>query len=230
LDFANIHIYQEGTIDFPQDTVAPALDMGRIVAESIAQMDPRRPFFDSEHGPIHTFKDHGVTLPAAFDAEYFRNMQWAHLASGGVGGGMRWPNRWPHVLTAGMHKAQRAMAGFLPLVDWSRFRRTNISAEVTVTESGTAAFGCRDDEQAIVWLLRTGPLRPDGRLDTGAPPRPVTFTMPGLRTRPRVTAWDTVSGRVVEGGTADLTEGGTLQVVTPAFAGNIALALRSATT
>ena len=32
-------------------------------------------------------------------------MSWAHLASGGAGGGMRWPNRHPHVLTSGMPPA-----------------------------------------------------------------------------------------------------------------------------
>ncbi|TIL77742.1 MAG: hypothetical protein E5Y81_12695, partial [Mesorhizobium sp.] len=36
--------------------------------------------------------------------EYFRHLQWAHLAAGGAGGGMRWPNRSPHVLTPGMRR------------------------------------------------------------------------------------------------------------------------------
>ena len=123
LDFATIHIYEQGTIDHPKNTVDAALGMGRIVRESIEEITDQRPFFDSEHGPIHTFKDRRRTLPEAFDDEYFRHMQWAHLAAGGSGGGMRWPNRNPHSLTPGMREAQRAMTAFLPLIDWARFRR-----------------------------------------------------------------------------------------------------------
>src|SRR6185312_9536778 len=76
LDFANSHFYEEGTIDDPRDTVAPAISTGRLVREALAEIADARPFFDSEHGPIHTFKDHRRTLPAAFDDEYFRHMQW----------------------------------------------------------------------------------------------------------------------------------------------------------
>jgi hypothetical protein len=95
LDFATIHLYEEGTIDFPEDTIAPAVSTGRLIREALSEIRDGRPLFDSEHGPIHTYKDHGMTLPEAFDDEYFRHMQWAHFASGGAGGGMRWPNRLP---------------------------------------------------------------------------------------------------------------------------------------
>jgi mannan endo-1,4-beta-mannosidase len=108
LDFASSHFYAEGTIDSPADTVAPAVAAGRLTTDALAEIRDGRPFFESEHGPIYTFKDRGVTLPADFDDEYFRHIQWAHLASGGAGGGMRWPNRHPHALTAGMRQAQRA--------------------------------------------------------------------------------------------------------------------------
>jgi mannan endo-1,4-beta-mannosidase len=113
LDFASIHIYREGPIDNPKDTVRPARQMADIVAMSLGEIRDQRPFLDTEHGPIHTFKDKHKTLPAAFDDEYFRHMQWAHLASGGVGGGMRWPNRKPHTLTPGMREAQRGLSEFL---------------------------------------------------------------------------------------------------------------------
>ena len=112
LDFATIHIYEHGTIDDPRNTVDAAVGMGSIVKESLAEIVDGRPFLDTEHGPIHTYKDRRVTLPEAFDDEYFRHMQWAHLASGGAGGGMRWPNRSPHTLTHGMRKAQLAMSQF----------------------------------------------------------------------------------------------------------------------
>jgi hypothetical protein len=93
LDFVNTHLYESGTIDDPRDTVTPALAVGRLMRAAIEEASPMRPVFDSEHGPIHAFIDRHRVLPDTFDDEYFRHMQWAHLASGGVGGGMRWPNR-----------------------------------------------------------------------------------------------------------------------------------------
>ncbi|HEX8391381.1 MAG TPA: hypothetical protein VF665_03400, partial [Longimicrobium sp.] len=101
LDFATTHIYMEGSIDDPRDTVACAIDTGRLVRQALGEIGDMRPYLDTEHGPIHGFKDKRITLPEPFDDEYFRHMQWAHLASGGAGGGMRWPNRRVHVLTPG---------------------------------------------------------------------------------------------------------------------------------
>ena len=105
LDFASVHVYGSGPVDNPKNTVGAAVVMGRVVRECLAEIHDDRPFFDSEHGPIHAFKDRKTTLDSAFDDEYFRHMQWAHLASGGAGGGMRWPNRHPHALTPGMRRA-----------------------------------------------------------------------------------------------------------------------------
>src|SRR4051794_24520771 len=122
LDFATILIYEDGTIDHALITINTAIGMGRIVQRCLAEIEGGRPFLDTEHGPIHTFKDRHRTLWAPFDDEYFRHMQWAHLASGGAGGGMRWPNRHPHTLTRGMRGAQRALSAFLPLLDWPSFR------------------------------------------------------------------------------------------------------------
>lgn len=163
LDFANNHFYEEGTIDHPADTVAPALATAKLVREALHEIVDGRPFFDTEHGPIHTFKDHGVTLPEGFDDEYFRHMQWAHMAAGGAGGGMRWPNRNPHCLTAGMRAAQRGLADFLPLIDWRRFRRRPV--EVACSDPGVVCIACADEGQAVLFLLRTGPLLGDGRVD-----------------------------------------------------------------
>ena len=170
--------------------------MGRIVRESLAEIADRRPFLDSEHGPIHGFKDRKITLPEPFDDEYFRHMQWAHLASGGAGGGMRWPNRNPHVLTRGMRAAQRALADFMPLIDWLAFdrdecERTPRAGRTTMAGSvgpdRLARFGCASADQAVVYLLRRDTLTPEGRLDPeavplerassrrpGPPPRPLS--------------------------------------------------------
>ncbi len=192
LDFASIHIYRSGSIDHPTDTVRPALAMGRIVRHCLSEIADGRPFLDTEHGPIHTFKDRHRTLPAVFDDEMIRHMQWAHLASGGAGGGMRWPNRHPHVLTAGMRRAQAAMSRFLPLIDWQRFRRAPLAIRVP----GYHALGCGDARQAVLWVVRRGGRQPDGRVGAvAAEVRAITVPMPPGRYR--VTIWDTLAGRAV---------------------------------
>ena len=227
LDFASSHFYEEGTIDDPQDTVAPAISAGRLTQEALREISDDRPFFDSEHGPIHTFKDHHKTLPEAFDDEYFRHMQWAHLASGGAGGGMRWPNRSPHVLTRGMRRAQAALAGFLPLVDWPRFRRRNLNGAITLDDPAVVAFGCGDAAQAVLWLLRTAPKLADGRVD-GSRVAPVTVAVPGLAPgRYAVTAWDTTLGRETGRLDAIATGNGVASFTVPLGA-DLALALRAA--
>ena len=121
LDFATTHVYEPGAIDAPTNTVAAADAMAHWVRHALAEIRDGRPFTDSETGPIHTFKDLGMTLPEAFDIAYFRHMAWAHLASGGAGGGMRWPNRMPHTLSPGMRQAQGVMGEFARLIDWSHF-------------------------------------------------------------------------------------------------------------
>jgi mannan endo-1,4-beta-mannosidase len=228
LDFASIHIYAHGTIDDPRNTVDAALDMGRHVRESLAQITDGRPFLDSEHGPIHTFKDKQRTLPEPFDDEYFRHLAWAHLASGGAGGGMRWPNRHPHMLTDGMRRAQRAMAAFLPLIDWSRFARRNLSAEVTAARPRLAAFACGDARQAVVWLLRRDTIAGDGRLKRNVAPTLSGVRVPGLQPgRYRVTPFDTDSGVSRPAFEADADAAG-LSLVTPPFTGDLALSVSPA--
>lgn len=224
LDFACSHFYEHGTIDDPRDTVAPAIACGRLVQEALREIEDGRPFLDSEHGPIHAFKDRHRTLPEPFDDEYFRHMQWAHLASGGAGGGMRWPNRHPHVLTPGMRRAQAAMAGFLPLMEWRRFARQNLSALIEVPDR-IAAFACGDARQAVVWLLRRGPLLPDGRLDPDVSAE-AELRVPGLAPgRYRVTPWDTVAGRCGAGWTAAATGNGVLATRIPRLGPDLALAI-----
>lgn len=228
LDFASSHFYEKGTIDDPRNTVAPALSTGRLVREALAQITDGRPFLDSEHGPIHAFKDRHRTLPELFDDEYFRHMQWAHFASGGAGGGMRWPNRHPHILTPGMRRAQWALASFLPLVDWGRFCRRNLNEEIEVDTAGVAAFGCGDSRQAVVWLLRRGPFEPDGRLH----PRrggPISLRVPGLRPGGyRVVLWDTLQGRERGQLAAASTGNGVLAATLPWLGADLALAVLAA--
>jgi hypothetical protein len=227
LDFASLHIYETGSIDNPRNTVDAAISMGRIVRDALAEIQDGRPFLDTEHGPIHSFKDRNRTLPETFDDEYFRHMQWAHLASGGAGGGMRWPNRNPHTLTHGMRKAQQAMAGFLPLVDWSRFQRRNLNSEIESTSDEVACFGCGDDAQAVVWLLRKGSIGQSGTLRTNSKPVDLTLHIPRLSSgRYRVTGWNTLDGGVFTTLEAEKGPGPFLQVEVPLLGTDLALAIR----
>jgi hypothetical protein len=227
LDFATLHVYKQGTIDHPSNTVDPAICMGQIVREALAEISDRRPFLDTEHGPIHTFKDHKKTLPEPFDDEYFRHMQWAHLASGAAGGGMRWPNRHPHRLTRGMREAQRAMSGFLDLIDWTSFRRVNLNAEIEATSPHVACFGCGDEDQALVWLLRRDALDGRGMMDPAAPPLQCAVRVPGLKPgRYRAMAWNTREG--VPGPTLEIeADGCGALIAVPPIASDVALAIRS---
>ncbi len=226
LNFASLHIYEDGTIDDPQNTVDAAISMGRVVQDALSEIRDGRPFLDSEHGPIHTFKDHKTTLPEPFDDEYFRHLQWAHLASGGAGGGMRWPNRTPHTLTSGMRKAQHALAGFLPLIDWSCFRRRCLNAAVEVSRGTVACFGCGDEAQAVVWLLRRDTIGEDGMMHPGAEPVSLSIGVPGLSPgRYNVTAWSTLEGRAYA--TCQVEKGAepALHLQVPPFAADVALAI-----
>ena len=232
LDFATIHVYEHGTIDDPRNTVDAAVGMGRVVRDSIAEINDARPFLDSEHGPIHTYKDHHITLPEPFDDEYFRHMQWAHLASGGAAGGMRWPNRSPHTLTAGMRLAQSAMSRFMPLIDWLRFDRRNVNEELEVlagkrklSPRKVARFGCVSDDQAVLYLVRRDAFTPDKRLDWSAPPLELSLVVPGLGAgKYEVNAWDTVAGTLLSHTEQSLGDGGLLTL--PPLVGDLALALR----
>jgi hypothetical protein len=136
-----------------------------------------------------------MTLPDAFDDEYFRHMQWAHFASGAAGGGMRWPNREPHSLTPGMRQAQQALAGFLPLIDWTRFQRRNLHGSVAIDGDRVAVFACGDAEQALLWLLRTDALGADGRIDRTHSAVDLRVSVPDLRPGDyQITYWDTEHG------------------------------------
>jgi len=198
LDFASVHFYGTKSIDHPKNTVDAAISTGVLTRDALDHTNASRPFLDTEHGPIHLFKDRGKTLAEPFDDEYFRHMQWAHFASGGAGGGMRWPNRHPHSLTPGMRSAQKALASFLSQIDWQQFRRKNLNKEVSVSQKAVAVFACGSTEQAIVWLLRTNSRLKNGMLDRNARLLPTFAGVPHLRKgQYRLVVWDTLSGTAV---------------------------------
>jgi hypothetical protein len=226
LDFHSTHFYEKGTIDFPRNTVDAAVSVGRLVREALAEVPVDRPFFDSEHGPIHTFKDHHRTLPEPFDDEYFRHIQWAHLASGGAGGGMRWPNRHPHTLTLGMRAAQKALAGFTPLLDWTRFRRRNLNREIEISHAGCTGFACGDAGQAVAWVLRTDRLDRSGRVRRDAEPVTPELRLPGLSPGSyRVTFWNTEEGRCAGCAETERSADGTLRLSLPPLVTDLAVAV-----
>jgi len=227
LDFATTHLYERGTLDSPRDTVAPALAAGRLMRLAVRDASDGRPVFDSEHGPIHMFKDRHRTLPEPFDDEYHRHIQWAHLASGGAGGGMRWPNRHPHVLTRGMRDAQGALARFLPLIDWTQLHRINLNEEVRTDRPEIAVFACGDVDQAVLWLLRTDAKRRSRLVRPDLTPLPVTLEIPGpMSGHFNLTRFDTKRGEIV--GEERLSHGvGPLTIATEVTT-DIALALRRA--
>ena len=227
LDFASTHFYEHPSINKPTDTVAGAISTGRLVRKALAEIRDQRPFFDSEHGPIHSFKDWRVTLPEPFDDEYFRHMQWAHFASGGAGGGMRWPNRLPHTLTVGMRVAQRGLANFLPMIDWPRFQRRNWNDEIQISNRALAGFACGDANQAVVWLLRTDSLRRDGTLNPDAEAVTTSLTLPELEPGTyRVTAWDTRNGTACAQFSVEQQNGNGLCIEPPPIATDLALAVQ----
>ena len=234
LDFATVHVYEHGTIDDPRNTVDAAVGMGRIVRESIREIEDSRPFLDTEHGPIHTYKDKRMTLPEAFDDEYFRHIQWAHLASGGAGGGMRWPNRSPHTLTDGMRKAQLAMSRFMSKIDWLRFVRKNVSDELEVRVAGrvvkrkVARFGCISPDQAILYLLRRDALEADGTLNWNAAELNLSLKVPDLvEGYWRVCVWDTVRGTTISESTKYLRSDDPLNLLMLVGDDAVSLKLRS---
>lgn len=120
---------------------------------------------------------------------------------------MRWPNRHPHILTPGMRDAQRALANFLPLVDWNSFRRQNMNEEVRLSKPAVASFACADERQALIWLLRTDSVGQSGRLDDDRAPVKNTISVPGLSAGAYDVTWfDTRRGEVVGQGQAFASE------------------------
>ena len=224
LDFATTHFYDAKSIDYPKNTWTAALKTGKFVQDALNNCSADRPFLDTEHGPISYFKKHRRGLPEAFDDTYFLYMQWSHFASGGAGGGMRWPYRYPHVLTHGMRKAQLNLSQFTALIHWKSFKRRNISDAIQTSNEEIHVFGCGDKYQAVVWLLRVE-TKSVVRKKVSEQPQQVLLKIPGLGEGVyEVHLWNTHHGSVdqirIEKANGDLE----IQVLL--FGTNLAIAIK----
>jgi mannan endo-1,4-beta-mannosidase len=91
LDFATTHFYDAKTINHPKNTVAPAVCAGALVREAIEHIQKSRPFFDSEHGPIHALKICTVLYPNLLMMSIsgiFNGRIWLPAGREGVCGGL----------------------------------------------------------------------------------------------------------------------------------------------
>ncbi|GAC1472789.1 MAG: hypothetical protein NVSMB9_20440 [Isosphaeraceae bacterium] len=229
LDFATTHVYEPGAIDSPTNTVAAADAMARWVRHALAEIGDGRPFTDSETGPIHTFKDLGITLSEGFDLSYFRHMSWAHLASGGAGGGMRWPNRHPHTLTPEMRQAQAVMADFARRIDWASFASRNVSDHLIARPEDLLAYACADNRQAVAWVVRgRDAMTGEGELPFRPLLQGATLELPPMdRGVYAVTCVETHNGHAL-GNLILESRGGPLRLELPSFRHDLAVAVRPA--
>ena len=226
LDFSNIHFYEKGTIDHPKNTVDAAVATGRLMREVLSEIADDRPFFDSEHGPIHSFNNKSIIYPEPYDDEYFRFIQWAHLASGGAGGGMRWPYRNPHILTAGMRKAQKSMSEFIPLLNWKSFKRKNLNEEIRVSVPNLHCFACGDEKQALLWFLRKDIAVKKQVVKTDLLPVNGCAHIPSIKPGTyNILYWDTLNGRMINMISKSFAEGETVCIPFSGIKTDLAIAV-----
>jgi mannan endo-1,4-beta-mannosidase len=231
LDFASTHVYELGLVDNPENTIDCAVVMRDAVKYAFSQMPDTRPYTDSESGPIHLFMDLKLFLQEPFESEYYHNMSWAHLATGGAGSGMRWPFRDPHTLSRGMHDVMLGMSRFIKAdpIRWLDFSPRPLDDALQVvshdTNGGDAdhhvlPFGCSDGTQALVWLLQ------DTRVaGSEASDAPVDLLLPGMTAGEYVVEfWETYDGNRV-GETRVYVENGNIRLPLPGFGRDLAIAV-----
>jgi len=127
-----------------------------------------------------------------------------------------------------MREAQKLLALFVPMIDWTTFRRVNRNEEVRVTRHGVAAFACSDESQAVVYLMRRDSIRADGVLDPQAEPVRTEVRVPGLKPGGyRVQAFDPITTGALEHEAVGLfSPGDDLRFETPPFRREIVFAIR----
>jgi mannan endo-1,4-beta-mannosidase len=215
LDFANTHLYIGDIMD-PSDPYLPGAMMSGGVALSLEQIRERRPYFDSESGPISDW----IVNPS-FDQEYHNNMSWAHLAACGAGTGMRWPYTTPHFILPELRDNLLAIARFASTIDWANFASENVTRSVTISDRQILRAGCSDGETGIFWLAA------DRRTDhVEIPGNSVTIREIFAAGDYEITYWDTYRGDVLASALVTATDEA-LTFVIPALEGDVrSLAMR----
>jgi hypothetical protein len=127
-----------------------------------------------------------------------------------------------------MKEALASIAAFAKLLEWRCFRSVNAAKEVHVDAPRVHVFACRDEHQAVVWLLRGH----EQTVHSGLmPPRTsmenVRVTVRGLMPGAyNVEQWNTLEGRSLGCLDAHVGSDHMLQVTVPALANDLALAVR----
>lgn len=225
IDFANTHFYHEPTINDPDNTIDAAITVNKFIRNVQKQMDTPKPFTETESGPITQW-----ITDRDLDLEYFHNMSWAHLMSGGASFSMRWPYLQPHTLTDTMRDYQLAMANFARTVDWTHFAGQNIDKQLSFNKGDLILMGTGDGEQSIVWVLQDTREVPFSKL-TAEDIKTYTdaeLTINGLNPaieRFEVYFWDTYEGKVIEAASVK-NNTGSLIIKLPEFSKDLALYIR----
>jgi hypothetical protein len=146
---------------YDQDnTIAPAVWIKQGVQFYYANSLTPKPYFNTEAGPIKFFTtEYDTYFTQQDDEQYFHNMMWAHLASGEVGTGLRWPGEMfsDHALPDQMRKYQLALKNFIAdNLDFYDFQPVQIGQymEISGTSIPIVKTGITDGEQGIIFLVK----------------------------------------------------------------------------
>jgi hypothetical protein len=148
--------YQVADLD---NTIAPAVRIKQGVQFYYANGLTPKPYFNTEAGALTYFtSEYDQYFTAEDDNQYFHNMIWAHLASGEVGTGLRWPGVYldDHALSDQMRKYQLALKNIISdNLDFLGFQPVQIGQylEVSNTIHPVVNTGITDGKQGIIFLV-----------------------------------------------------------------------------
>ena len=161
----NSSLAANGIVDYEvadlDNTVAPAQRIKQGLQFYYANSLTPKPYFDTEAGPIKFYiTEYDQYFSESQDYRYFHNMIWAHLASGEVGTGLRWPGEMleaqDHALPDQMRKYQLALENFIADdLDFSGFQPVQIGEyfDVSGTSLPIVKTGITDGNQGIIFLV-----------------------------------------------------------------------------
>lgn len=162
------------------NTVAPAAWIKQGLQFYWANNLNPKPYFNTEAGPIKFFtSQYDQYFTQQDDYQYFHNMIWAHLASGEVGTGLRWPGEMfsDHALPDQMRKYQLALKNFISAnLDFKGFNPTQIGQYLEIANFAGPVIktGITDGKQGIIFLVN------DNRKQSTASVSGATLTVPML--------------------------------------------------